>query len=66
MPDRRLKRPSARHGRKRWFDTWTYPRPPERDRDAAAHHERITLIEFMWVSPTGVQPVLFLERELLQ
>ena len=44
----------------------TYPPPPrERDHDAD-HHERITLIEFVWVSPTGVQPVLFLERELLQ
>ena len=27
--------------------------------------ERIHLIEFLWTSPTGVQPVLMLERELL-
>ena len=66
MPDRRLARASAQRPRKRWFDTWTYPRPSEREDDPAAHNERITLIEFVWVSPTGVQPVLFLERELLQ
>jgi hypothetical protein len=40
--------------------------PPKRDRDPADQGERITLIEFVWVSPAGVQPVLYLERELLQ
>ena len=42
------------------------PEPPKRDPDPADHGERITLIEFVWVSPTGVQPVLYMERELLQ
>lgn len=69
MPDRRLDRPVARHRRKRWFfDGRTIP-PRQghgRGNEAAEQHERLTLIEFIWVSPTGVQPVLFMERELLQ
>jgi hypothetical protein len=32
----------------------------------ADHHERLTVIQFVWMSPTGVQPVLFVERVLLQ
>ena len=28
--------------------------------------ERITLIEFLWMAPTGEQPVIFVSRELLQ
>jgi hypothetical protein len=27
--------------------------------------ERVRLIEFVWVSPTGVQPVLLIDREYL-
>jgi hypothetical protein len=41
------------------------PRRPRRRPARQSQSERVRLIEFVWVSPTGVQPVLLIDREFL-
>jgi len=41
-------------------------RPPRRRHRPSTPYQRVRVIEFLWFGESGVQPVLFVERQWLQ
>jgi hypothetical protein len=64
VPERRARsRPPSTRAKARDGDGGHGPTPAAGDRDE--RNERFTLIEFVWDIPSGIQPVILVERKLL-